>query len=60
MARKAKRAAQAKGRPALVVDVQQDSERSEYRPSPPVGATLILRSIVNDDGHFLGLDVAHG
>lgn len=59
MARNAERAAPAKRQPDQVV-VQLDGEPFEYTPAPPSIARLILRTVMNDDGHFQGLEVANG
>jgi hypothetical protein len=57
MTANANRAAPAKRQPDRVV-VQLDGEPFEYTPPPPAIARLILRSVINDDGHFQGLEVA--
>lgn len=57
---------QAKKKPAPVTrgglqsgEVSFGYEHQEYTPPRSLAARVILRSIMNDDGHFCGLEVAH-
>jgi hypothetical protein len=57
--RTSERAAPAKKRPPLEC-VQLGGEHRHFTPRAPQIARLMLRSIANDDGHFVGLEVVHG
>lgn len=56
---KIERAAPATRRPPLK-GVQLGGEHRHLTPRAPQIARLMLRSIANDDGHFVGLEVVHG
>lgn len=57
MALKQERVAPAKRRPDQEI-TRLDGSHPEYSPAPALCARLTLRSIVSDDGHFQGLEVA--
>lgn len=59
MARRQKTPAPVKGVGGSVI-VSRGGERSGTYVEPRCVATVTLRSIFNDDGHFMGLEVAHG
>lgn len=59
MNRTSERAAPAKRQPPLEC-VQLGGEHRHLTPRAPQIARLMLRSIANDDGHFVGLEVVHG
>ncbi len=44
---------------AVAVTPRKKSQAPDYR-ARHVAATFTVRAIVNDDGHFLGLEVAYG